>query len=124
MASYTVNWQGPRVLEFFRGRMQARVRASADLVASHAQSLVSIPYPPASSPGNPPHRRTGLLRSSIRAEVVRGGFGFGRFYGRVIADVPYASFLERGTRRMAARPFLGRALAEMMPQVLSMMKGR
>jgi hypothetical protein len=61
--------------------------------------------PPASSPGQPPHKRTGTLGRSFRTMPTRK---VGR---RIIltlgTDVVYARPLEYGTSRMAARPFLG-----------------
>lgn len=54
----------------------------------------------ASRPGNPPHRRTGqLARSVASARLQPGVWGFG-------TNLKYGRFLELGTGRMAARPFL------------------
>ncbi|MCP8316514.1 MAG: hypothetical protein H3Z51_06605 [archaeon] len=46
--------------------------------------------------------RTGALRDSIRPSM-----------GMVEARVPYAKFVEYGTRRMKAQPFLRPAISEM-----------
>ena len=64
--------------------------------------------PPASSPGRPPHKRTGTLGRSFRTMPTR------KVGKRIIltlgTDVVYARPLEYGTSRMAARPFLGPTL--------------
>lgn len=52
-----------------------------------------------SAPGNPPYKQTGRLRASITREV-HG------LVGRVGTNVIYSRFLEKGTRKMAPRPFL------------------
>jgi len=58
-----------------------------------------------SRPGEPPRRRTGRLSGSIAHEVDRD-----RLRARVGTNLVYAKFLELGTCRMAARPFLRPAL--------------
>ncbi|MEO0955682.1 MAG: hypothetical protein AAFY12_11865 [Pseudomonadota bacterium] len=59
----------------------------------------------ASAPGDSPALDTGFLRASISSDVVRSPAGI---VGRVKASAAYAAFLEFGTERMAARPFLSR----------------
>lgn len=59
----------------------------------------------ASAPGEPPRRQTGRLQGSV----------VGRVQGmlvRIGTNVPYGKFLERGTRYIASRPWLGRAIRE------------
>lgn len=71
---------------------------------------LNIPYPPASEPGHPPHRRTGLLRNSIFTTVNRHQLVL---HLRVDEEAFYWKFLERGTIKMAPRPFLGITLDAM-----------
>ncbi len=54
-----------------------------------------------SAPGQPPNTDTGRLVASIFAEIESGGLG-----ARVGTDVRYGRYLEFGTSRMAARPWL------------------
>lgn len=54
----------------------------------------------ASAPGNAPAVDSGRLRQSIGVQQVAEG------HYRVGTNVEYAPYLEYGTRRMAARPFL------------------
>ncbi len=55
-----------------------------------------------SLPGETPHVGTGLLRRSIAYEIVDKK----KLIGRVGTNVKYSKFLEYGTSKMAARPFL------------------
>lgn len=59
-----------------------------------------------SKPGNPPYKQTGRLRGSIAWELVGVGRGLSVPVGRVGTNVRYGRWLELGTKRMAARPFL------------------
>jgi len=77
-------------------------RASAEVVGDLRQRI-STPYPPASRPGSPPHRRTGRLRASIESTLFRD---LRAIVARFTATVRYAKFLQHGTRKMAARPFM------------------
>ena len=66
-----------------------------------------------------PIRRGVLLRSS-RARVVEVG---GRIVGVVAFLVFYADFVERGTRKMRARPYLLPAFLAEVPRFISGMRG-
>lgn len=61
----------------------------------------------ASAPGQPPATDTGRLAASIREELRSDSKGLVEVIG---SDVIYAKPLERGTRKMAPRPFLRPAL--------------
>lgn len=65
----------------------------------------------ASAPGEPPAPDTGRLRNATQADpdVKRDGQDY---VGRVVANTEYAAALEKGTERMAARPFLSRLKSE------------
>jgi HK97 gp10 family phage protein len=60
----------------------------------------------ASKPGEPPRKRTGNLQNSIKTEVLT------MVQVLVGPTVYYGKFLEFGTRKMAARPFMRPALKE------------
>ena len=60
----------------------------------------------ASAPGQPPAPDTGNLRRNWRQLILaeRNGGGI-RIKMRIKSDMPYSVYLEKGTRKMAARPF-------------------
>jgi len=60
-----------------------------------------------SAPGDPPHKQSGRLLASVAWELV------GDAIARVGMNLRYGRWLELGTRKMAARPWLRRALREM-----------
>jgi len=89
-------------------RVQQVLMNGAIRVAERARELVPV--------------RTGHLLASIRAETgaedsLEGGQpAFDPV--QVIADTPYASFVEFGTSRMEAEPFLTPAVEEIEPEIL------
>ena len=74
---------------------------------------LAIQFPPASSPGDPPHRRTGKLQNGIEASYSSTGLKVeitsNRITTRDNSLVPF--WLEFGTSRMAARPYMRPAMA-------------
>jgi HK97 gp10 family phage protein len=56
----------------------------------------------------------------LKSIVVKSG-GLSASVG---ATAPYATALERGTARMAARPFLRRALSEALPEIRRILAAR
>ena len=66
------------------------------------KETIGTPYPPASTPGQPPHRRTGNLHDNLRITADTTGAG-----ALNVWTVPYGPFLEGGTSKMAPRPFVG-----------------
>lgn len=103
--------------------------------SSKGRNLRARGYHRASSPGAPPAPLTGYLRSSWSVKVARipdNGLNDATQYltvehspGRAFIEfgskVPYAVFLERGTARMARRPYLEPTIALMKPDVASLM---
>lgn len=95
-SEYRLLIKGPVVRDLIRRAI--RVEAQAKLNASQA---------PPSQPGQGPAVRTGLLRSSI---TWRPGIDAESPYVDVGSAVEYAAFVELGTSRMGARPYLRPAL--------------
>ncbi len=73
----------------------------------------------ASAPGEPPASDTGTLVRSIVIDVDKS-----KFTASVGSNVKYAPFLEQGTSRMAARPFLVRALERKRSQIVKIIQAR
>lgn len=82
--------------------------AAGEEIKAHAAHLITegavsgknhVP----SRPGEPPNADTGVLHSRIHVEQP------GPLRVLVVADAPYAAPLEKGTSRVAARPFMGPA---------------
>lgn len=89
-----------------RGPVTADLTRRAIAVERHAKRIAT--GPPPSSPGHGPGVRTGRLRNSITYRI---GVDAISPYADIGSAVLYAPFLELGTSRMAARPFLRPALA-------------
>lgn len=64
-------------------------------------------WPPASDPLSPPHLRTGELQRSVNYTVTHEG---SIWTLTITADIYYAGYLEWGTDRAVARPFMTPAL--------------
>lgn len=88
---------------------QAGIDAVADI-----QSDLDVAYPPASSPGEKPHRRNGFLHDQISTSVEQSG-PVTLLY--VVSLAPFSAYLENGTSKMEARPFMGPAQEKWAPIV-------
>lgn len=109
-----IKWLGNLFKSKVDREMDRRFEECGIVVSRHARQIVGIAYPPASSPGNPPHRRTGAFQQSITHETRKRS---GQPAVRIYAGVPYGEFLETGTSRMAARPWRKPAYRQTVGQV-------
>jgi len=73
------------------GTLFERIRVGGQTIRNHR----------ASAPGEAPANLTGRLQSSIRASFSQNGLS-----AEIGTNVKYGKFLEFGTSKMAARPFL------------------
>lgn len=71
---------------------------AGEVIVGEIQRLQSTPFPPASRPGEPPHRRTGELRDSWEHRV-EGGDTL-----RIDSSAEHSRFMEFGTRYISPRP--------------------
>lgn len=96
----------PRLIKFSTGRIIRRTRTAQKKafdqirveMTEAIRKTIKTPYPPASTPGTPPHMRTGFLKDNT------GAGGKGRTI--VIRTPQYGIYLEGGTPKMAMRPFI------------------
>lgn len=101
-----------RLHEFFQKWARKRGVTMAEKLAVEIRKLLSVPYPPASKPGESPHRRTGKLQGSVT--VIRTKRG-----ASVQVYAPYAKFLEpkpygEGRRnKRNERPFFARVMRKL-----------
>jgi len=113
----TVNWKGEAFMQRMEAQYDARLGRAAEIVAAKQREFINTPYPPASSPGESPHKRTGNLQAKVAvtkpAPLVR----------RIGSSAFYALFLELGTRKMAPRPFLLKSLMETAQDVKNTVAG-
>jgi hypothetical protein len=104
-----------------RLRLRQGMLAALDEVGGRIEDSIaqriSNAYPPASAPGESPHRRTGALRAGVghHVEQTEGGARLVIFVERQGADPAVPAYLEGGTSRMAARPFMAPARDEWLP---------
>jgi len=130
-----LTWQGDKVSDAVRQRIDRALRVGAVQVVAIAQRLVSQPAQRltkrrkrnttagkkgstysvyiGSRPGEPPRLRSGVGRSSIRWIKERD------LSYRILVASPgiYMAYLDRGTRRVAARPWLKQAVTLAQPAI-------
>lgn len=97
-------WNGPAFQQHLQQQMEKALRAGGETLRDEIHDSVSVLGPPRSSPAHPPHVDHGDLMSSIVTAFSAAGSY--TFIQRTGSTDPKAIFLERGTTRMAARPFI------------------
>ena len=101
-----LKWHGD---EFFK-KLKAAEAKNLERAAIHLKNEIKkniSDAPPASQPGEMPHREDGELRRSIAHEVDAN-----KMIARVGTNKVYGRYLELGTNEMLARPFLRPTLAK------------
>ena len=101
---------------WFMRKLPSAMEALGIRAAGTASKLIDTPYPPASRPGNPPHRRTGNLEAGIEHTESADGTEMVLSSKRAEGDPRVPMFLEFGTSKMAARPYM-RVVANLSPQM-------
>lgn len=91
----SLRWHGPAARRLVEAAAERQLRRAGAAVVAHARRLAPV--------------RTGALRDSIGYEVRRAPRGPVLV---VFAAVPYAIYVEFGTSRMGARPYLRPAIAQ------------
>ena len=99
-------------VEHVKGEVDARMTRGSNALRNAALVVLAGPSP--SSPGSPPGVRSGNLRRNWTMFATGGG-GSGTF--GITSGMGYAGYLEHGTSKMAARPFVEKIKEEAMPQI-------
>lgn len=132
-----VDWHGDAWKKAFRSEMRKRTAFAARRLEAGIRKDISqagdLEYHPMgskgkalkstkriynfthSAPGNPPYKQFGRLRGSIANELVEHGAG--TCIGRVGTNYKVGRYLELGTRKMKARPFLRPGLRKYGPEL-------
>jgi phage gpG-like protein len=115
-------WRGDELVAKLDSEMRRRLFRAAITVSRYAKKLISVAGTGIgksgrrrygvnpSAPGEPPHKQFGRLRASVTHEVSGST-------ARVGTNVVYGRFLELGTTKMAARPWLRVSLAHKLDEV-------
>lgn len=91
-----------------------RYPRASNALRNAALSVLANPSP--SAPGNPPGVRTGNLRRNW--SMYYSGGGNGGTFG-IQSGMGYSGYLEHGTRKMAARPYVEKVKQEAMPNIVA-----
>jgi len=104
-------WNGGSAPWVVRSAIADGIERAAIYVRRAMKRLISTPYPPASSPGEPPHRRTGNLYRNIDVFINRQTLVA---YVGPTEDAEYGLYLEYGAPRanLEPRPFMFKALRQ------------
>lgn len=113
-----VTYRTREFLDKVKTRVYAAMDATADLSVTTIKAEIGIQYPPASTPGNPPHRRTGNLQNGVQQITMENENSVTSHIGsaRVEGNPRVPSYLEFGTKRMAARPYMSPEFATAPPK--------
>jgi len=87
----------------FKFYLMGEIEKLAERSQERLRESISILYPPASEPNNPPHLRTGDLQAGC---TVTPDFENNRMGVDIKSSIEYSEFLEFGTTQMAPRPFI------------------
>lgn len=118
--SAKLTWNGPACLELIRTQASARVERAATVLFDEVVKALDVPGPPASRPGDPPHR----VKGDLKRGVVRYFDGRSWVVGLAPRVKRQGLALELGTRRMQARPFLLGTLRRVLTRLQAAAAGR
>lgn len=110
MFSLKATWEKlSRLIPSFKKQVKGDLEEAGRFYRRKLQLAVSIPYPPVSSPGKPPHKRTGVGQRSIRVDPGATTLQDGDVIISVGFDAAgiYMEWLDEGSVPfVAARPFI------------------
>lgn len=103
--------------EEIKSRHKRNLTAAGEYLVAKCQEKISTPNfdgKNPSAPGDPPHLVTGELQESIGYVVVGDGL-------QLTASAEHGAYLEFGTSKLAARPFLRPTMQEEAGKVLEIL---
>lgn len=103
-------WDTSKALNATQAAIAAAMRRVAQEAEESIRRKVSTPYPPASRPGAYPHLRTGEFEAGITVTGTVNGI-------KVYSEAPYGGYLDQGTDKMAPRPWAGRGVMALNPNL-------
>lgn len=108
-----LKWYGKKQKKVIRDAIhRAQIAEGVQLVAD-IRKTINTAYPPASTPGTPPHKRTGNLSREVQFWDNKRTF---EIEIGVTVDALYGLFLDEGTVKMKARPFLKKPAKKAAPR--------
>lgn len=96
-----------------RNQVDARLTRGANELRNQALNVLANPSP--SAPGSPPGVRSGDLRRNWSMGTASAAGAGGSFW--ITSGMGYAGYLEHGTSKMAARPFVEKIKEASMPKI-------
>jgi len=111
-------WYGPQAKAHVKDMVSLRVSAAGRVFRDLIRGALSVPGPAPSAAGEYPHKQMGHLRRNIQSQFDRA-----TVTARVGTNVLYGKFLETGTRKMAARPWLSNAIRDFSSNVRAVLEG-
>lgn len=126
-----MTWKGHRMVMQMTAGARIGAEKAASLMITEARRLIietpksgriykrSIGLHQASAPGEPPANMLGILANSFKVNVTQTGT---LITASITNTAPYAKFLEFGTRKMAARPFMRPAYANTKNDMVAVIK--
>jgi len=115
----TMRWQQQAFL-----KQKARAKRNCEKVARAISKRIKqrinrywggIP----SAPGEPPRRRTGTLHDSVSVRTIERGL---KEVTWRVTTVYYGDYLEQGTSKMAARPFMESTFLQIQHRLIAILK--
>jgi len=116
-----VVWYGEEAKARVKNAAAIRVEMAGRAFRDFLREKVSAPPPP-SAPGEYPHKGAnpggGHLRRNIQMEMDRA-----TCTARVGTNVLYGKFLETGTSKMGARPWMSKGIRDFARQIKAILEG-
>jgi hypothetical protein len=122
-----IRWRGAEFQRELAVEIERRMVLAEGFARRQYQENVATPYPPASLPGQFPHRRSGELQRGVRANVNRTATKVQLTLGNVARSkrgFPYPTALEAGTVKMQPRPHLLPTAEEVIGVIKQLLKVR